>query len=226
VATELGHATEPTTRPCAPWTAAFLCWKRFGHSVAAAKSEQLFEGGLRLDGKLRAVAVLGARGRTWMPPQEPGACGALGDLESFYEVVQDSVDKAHALLQAAKAGCWPCGGRPWSMSRRCWSAGCGLELKAHLKVWASQQFLRGGSALQWAWRLPAARRPWLVGPKGRQRYAVLGVLSAKCAAWPSAEAGAWLDERSAARPKRPLRSRSRTRCPAYRGARAGTAFGD
>jgi len=81
---ELGHATETYNKTLRAVGPPLFCAGALRPFGGAAKSEQLFEGGLRLDGRLRAVAVLEC---AWQNVDaatkslEP--CGALGDLESF-----------------------------------------------------------------------------------------------------------------------------------------------
>jgi class 3 adenylate cyclase len=205
---ELGHATETYNKTLRAVDRRFFVLERFGHSVAPAKSEQLFEGGLRLDGELRAIAVLEC---AWQNVDaatkslEPVA--RLATLNRFYEVIQDAVDKAHgAVLQAGEGRVLACWGAPLMDEQAVQGAlAAAWNLKAQLKVWASQQYLRGASAVQWGLGVASGQATvGLVGPKGKQRYSVLGGPVSEVRGLAQREAGPWLDERSAGSARAPF----------------------
>jgi adenylate cyclase len=205
---ELGHATETYNKTLRAVDRRFFVLERFGHSVAPAKSEQLFEGGLRLDGELRALAVLEcAWQNTDAATKNLEPVARLATLNRFYEVVQDAVDKAHgSVLQASEGRVLACWGAPLADEQAVQGAlAAAWSLKAQLKVWASQQYLRGGSAVQWGLGVASGQATvGLVGPKGRQRYSILGGPVSEVRGLAQREAGPWLDERSAGAAKAPF----------------------
>jgi adenylate cyclase len=205
---EVGHATETYNKTLRAVDRRFFVLERFGHAVAPAKSEQLFEGGLRLDGELRAIAVLEC---SWhnvdaaTKGQEPVA--RLATLNRFYETVQDAVDKAQgAVLQAGEGRVLAVWGAPLADEQAVQGAlAAAWTLKSTLKVWASQQFLRGGSAVHWGLGLASGQATvGLVGPKGRQRYTVLGGPVSEVRGLAQREGGPWIDERSAGAARQPF----------------------
>jgi class 3 adenylate cyclase len=182
--------------------------ERFGHAVSPGKTEQLFEGGLRLDGELRSVTVLEAAwhdSETATKTLEP--MPRLAALNRFYESVQDAVDRHHgSVLFSGEGRVLACWGAPFADGQALSNAlGAAWDLQAQLKVWASQQFLRGASAAKWGLGVASGQvSVGLVGPKGRQRYTVLGGPVMELRGLAQREGGPWLDERSVSAVKAPF----------------------
>jgi len=205
---ELGHATETYNKTLRAVDRRFFVLENFGHSVLPAKSEALFEGGVRLDGELRPVAVLecawhniDAVTKGLEAPQR------LSAMNRFYEIVQDAVDKAHgAVLDLGEGRVLACWGAPLVDERAVQGAlAAAWSLQAQLKVWASQQRLRGGDAVQWGLGVASGQATvGLLGPRGRQRYSVLGGPVSEVQGLARREAGPWVDERSAGSARAPF----------------------
>jgi class 3 adenylate cyclase len=207
---ELGHATETFNKTARAVDRRLFVVENFGHSVPPAKSEALFEGGLKLDGELRPVAVLAA---TWhgaeaaTAPLEPRE--RLAALNRFYETVQDAVDKQHG--HTLELG----GGRLLAF----WGAPLPAEggnavnaalaaawtLQAALPVFAQQQQLRHRLDVSWGLGVSSGQAlSGLAGPKNRQRYQVLGGPVDEVRRLAAQPGGAWVDERSAAAAQTPF----------------------
>ena len=205
---EVGQVTETYNKTLRAVDRRLFVLERFGHAVAPGKSDQLFEGGLRLDGELRSIAVLEC---SWHDVDaatkglEPGA--RLSTLNRFYEVIQDAVDKNHgAVLQVGDGRVLACWGAPLpddQAVQRC--LGAAWSLTSQLKVWASQQFLRSGTRAGWGLGVASGQATaGLVGPRGRQAYTVMGGPVSEAHALAQRVAGPWIDERSAAAARTPF----------------------
>ena len=205
---ELGHATETYNKTLRAVDRRFFVLENFGHSVAPGKSEALFEGGLRLDGEKRAVALLecvwhnaGAATKALEAPQQ------LSSLNRFYEAVNDAVEKAQgALLFVGDGRALAIWGAPLSDEQPVSGAlTAAWSLQAALKVWANQQRLRGGEPIRWGLGVSSGQATLgLIGPKHKQRYGVLGGPADEVQELALREGGPWLDERSAAAAKAPF----------------------
>ena len=205
---DLGHATETYNKTVRAIDRRFFVLERFGHAVAPGKSEALFEGGLRLDGEFRSVAVLEC---VWMDA-DAGLQGVeptvrLNALNRFYEVVQDAVDQAQgASLRSGEGRVVAVWGAPLVDAQAVQGAlAAAWSLQAQLKVWASQTRLRGGATPHWGLGIASGQATvGLVGPKDRQHYAVLGGPVTEVRSLAAREGGPWVDERSAAAARAPF----------------------
>ncbi len=205
---ELGHATETYNKALRAVDRRFFVLEHFGHSVAPGKSEAVFEGGLRLDGEKRAVALLecvwhnaGAATKALEAPLQ------LSTLNRFYEAVQDAVDKAQgSVLFAGEGRVLAIWGAPLADEQPVQGAlAAAWSLQAALKVWANQQRLRGGEVTTWGLGISTGQATvGLLGPRHRQRYGVLGGPVDEAQMLARREGGPWLDERSAAAAKAPF----------------------
>ena len=205
---EIGHATEAYNKTLRAVDKRFFVLENFGHSVAPGKSDALFEGGLRLDGEKRAVALMevawhnaGASTKALEAPLQ------LSTLNRFYEAVQDAVEKAQGgVLHLGEGRVLAIWGAPLADEQPVNGAlAAAWSLQATLKVWANQQRLRGGEAPQWGLGVSTGQATvGLVGPKHKQRYSVLGGPADEVQALAQRGGGPWLDERSAAAAKAPF----------------------
>jgi hypothetical protein len=147
----------------------FFVREHFGHMVNPDKSEALFDGGLKLDGEEREVAVLCFR------IGGPGL--TLPIFNKFCTLVVECVEKhgggvdeiSHGLLVALFNA-------PLPMEN---PEGAALEAakeaKERLAVFCSQQRMQAGLSLTTNLGLAyGSALLGLVGPKGRQRYTALG----------------------------------------------------
>ena len=147
----------------------FFVREHFGHMVAPDKSEALFEGGLKLDGEEREVAVLCFR--------IAGTGLTLPIFNKFCTLVVECVEKhgggidevSHGLVVALFNA-------PLTMDN---PEGAALEAakeaKERLAVFCSQQRMQAGLSLSSNLGLAyGSALLGLVGPKGRQRYTALG----------------------------------------------------
>jgi adenylate cyclase len=205
---ELGHATETYNKTLRAVDRRLFVLENFGHAVLPAKSEALFEGGVRLDGELRPVAVLECAWHNLdAATASLDAPAKFATMNRFYEVVQDAVDKAHGsvlvLGQGRVLACW---GAPLADEAAVQGAlAAAWSLQAQLKVWASQQRLRGSVQPLWGLGVASGQATvGLLGPRGRQRYSVLGGPVAEVQRLAQREAGPWVDERSAGAARAPF----------------------
>jgi HAMP domain-containing protein len=205
---EIGHATETYNKTLRAVDKRFFVLENFGHAVAPGKSEALFEGGLRLDGEKRAVALMevawhnaGASTKSLEAPLQ------LSTLNRFYEAVQDAVEKAQGgVLHLGEGRVLAIWGAPLADESAVQGAlAAAWSLQATLKVWANQQRLRGGEEPKWGLGVSTGQATvGLVGPKNKQRYSVLGGPADEVQGLAQRVGGPWLDERSAAAAKAPF----------------------
>jgi class 3 adenylate cyclase len=166
----LGLTTQRYNKAVRATDRRFFIRENFGHSLPASRDRELFEGGLKLDGEARDLAVL--------------ACSLLGSSQAtlaqfnrFCQVLQDRVDAQGGSLEDLGAGHYVAlFGAPLKLSDPVQAvARCAWELKAALEVLRSQQKMQSGVEL--AYGLGVAfgdLSVGLLGAKGRQRYGALG----------------------------------------------------
>jgi adenylate cyclase len=165
----LGVATNRFNKALRKTDRRFFVREHFGHMVSPDKSEALFEGGLKLDGEEREVAVLCCR---------IGGTGLnLPVFNKFCTLVVECVEKhgggidevSHGLVTAIFNA-------PLTIANPEGEAiQAAQEIKERLAVFQSQQRMQAGLSLDCNLGLAYGQAILgLVGPKGRQRYTALG----------------------------------------------------
>jgi adenylate cyclase len=150
----------------------FFVREHFGHLVNGDKSEQLFEGGLKLDGEEREVAVIACR--------LGGEKITLAAFNKFCAVVVDCVEKhgggidqvSHGLVVALFNA-------PLKIENAENEAReAANEIKERLAVFVAQQKMQAGLSLQFGLGFTYGKALLgLLGPKGKQRYSALGTVA-------------------------------------------------
>lgn len=165
----LGVATNLYNKAVRKIDRRFFVRENFGHMVVGEKTEQLFEGGLKLDGEEREVAVIVARIK--------GERLSLKAFNKFCSVVAECVDKHNGHIDEVGDGqVRALFNAPLKIEN---AEGQALEacneIKGRLEVFRAQQRMQNGLVLEtgvgFAYGLAQVG---LAGPKGRQRYTALG----------------------------------------------------
>lgn len=197
----LSRATEAFNRSLRAVDRRLFMLEKFGHAVPPGRGEGVLEG-LKLDGELRPVALLGLR---WLGMEaalrERDPRRRLAALTRFYEAAQGAVDRhlgcTFQMDDGALLAVW---GAPFSGEGAVPGAlGAAWDLQALLPVLARQCSLREGLSLDWSLALSSGQAAvGLAGPRGRERYSVHGGPLDELRRLNQRSGGAWLDERSAA----------------------------
>ncbi len=148
----------------------FFIRENFGSSLSPAQAEGLFEGGFKLDGEERELAVVAFR---LLNPQAPAE-----QFNRFCSVAQDFVDKHGGALDELSFGLMVAVfNAPLKLEAPGPAAAtCAFEAAAALGVLRSQQRMRHGIDLDFGVGLGFGRAiAGLAGAPHRQRYTVLGL---------------------------------------------------
>lgn len=147
----------------------FFVREHFGHMVVGDKSEQLFEGGLKLDGEEREVAVIACR--------LSGEKITLAAFNKFCTAVVECVEKHGGSIDQVSHGMVVAlFNAPLKIENVEGEAlEAAKEIKERLAVFTAQQKMQAGLSLQSGVGFAFGKAMLgLVGPKGRQRYTALG----------------------------------------------------
>ena len=147
----------------------FFVRENFGHMVVGEKTEQLFEGGLKLDGEEREIAVIVCR--------LSGENVTLKAMNKFCSTVAECVDKHHGSIDSVGDGqVTALFNAPLKIENAEGEAlEAAKEIKERLDVFKAQQKMQSGLNLQVAVGFAYGKAlVGLAGPSGRQRYTALG----------------------------------------------------
>ena len=147
----------------------FFVQENFGHMVTGEKSEQLFEGGLKLDGEEREVAVLACRIK--------GEVLTFTAFNKFCNAVAECVDKHGGCVDEVSQGLVVALFNAPLKIENAESEGmeAAKEIRSALEVFRAQQKMQIGLKFQIGVGFAYGKAVLgLVGPKGRQRYTALG----------------------------------------------------
>jgi hypothetical protein len=166
---ELGVTTNRYNKAVRATDRRFFVAENFGHSVPKALVEDLFEGGLKLDGETREVSVLVIR---FLNSEAPPAY-----FNRFCEVAQGPLDKFGACLEELSlSGMVAVFNAPLKIENPGHAAAlCAWAIKEALQVFRNQQRMQNSVDLPFALGIAfGPAQVGLVGPRGRQVYKTFG----------------------------------------------------
>jgi hypothetical protein len=147
----------------------FFVQETFGHLLPVDKNENLFDGGLKLDGEERELGIIACR--------LGGESMNLAAFNKFCQCVVEVVDKKGGAIDELSPGLVVAiFNAPMKMDN---AEGVALEaaaeLKERLEIFRSQQKMQAGLELQVKVGFSYGKAVLgLMGPKGRQHYSALG----------------------------------------------------
>jgi hypothetical protein len=147
----------------------FFVREHFGHMVVGERTEQLLEGGIRLDGEERDLAVLVCR--------LSGEAMSLPVYNKFCGVVMECVDRHAGSLDEVGQGLVVALFNAPLTIENAETVGmeAAQELRERLRIFVAQQRMQSGRQLEFGVGFAYGRAVvGLAGPKGRQRYTALG----------------------------------------------------